>query len=50
MCSTFCPDEVLTVPNWSVVLEGFPVVFHGFPVVVNQEHIFSSRDDVGILK
>lgn len=33
------PDNVLTMPNWFVVLEGFPVVFHGFPVVVNQEHV-----------
>lgn len=40
MCSTFRPDEVLTMPNWSVVLEGFLVVFPGSPVVVNQENIF----------
>lgn len=32
-----CPDEVLMMPNWFVVLEGFPVVFHGFPVVDDQE-------------
>lgn len=33
--SGFSPDEVLTMPNRFVVLEGFSVVSHGFPVVVN---------------
>lgn len=30
-----CPDEVLMMPNWFVVLEGFPVVFHGCSVAAN---------------
>lgn len=36
------PDEVLTMPNWFVVLEGFPVVSHGFPVA-NQQNLMLKR-------
>uniref|UniRef100_A0A671WYI9 Caldesmon 1b n=1 Tax=Sparus aurata TaxID=8175 RepID=A0A671WYI9_SPAAU len=36
-CPGGYPDEASAVPNWLVVLEGFPVVSPGFPVVVNQE-------------